>query len=53
VKPRKKNGTPLSDDELLAALDSAEQQALAKHGLNFVIDEYLPTKLKAVTKFLP
>ena len=31
----------------------AEQQALAKWGLNFVIDEYLPVKLKAVEKFLP
>ena len=31
----------------------AEQQALAKWGLNFVIDEYLPRKLKAAGKFLP
>jgi DNA topoisomerase VI subunit A len=31
----------------------AEQQALAKHGLNFVIDEYLPAKLKNPDKFLP
>ena len=31
----------------------AEQQALAKWGLNFVIDEYLPEKLKAANKFLP
>ena len=31
----------------------AEQQALAKWGLNFVIDEYLPRKLKQPTKFLP
>ncbi|MAE29648.1 MAG: DNA topoisomerase IV subunit A [Planctomycetota bacterium] len=31
----------------------AEQQALAKWGLNFVIDEYLPRKLKAKAKFLP
>lgn len=31
----------------------AEQQALAKHGLNYVIDEYLPQKLKATKKFLP
>jgi len=29
------------------------EQALAKHGLNFVIDEYLPTKLKEASKFLP
>ena len=31
----------------------AEQQSLAKWGLNFVIDEYLPKKLKNVGKFLP
>lgn len=31
----------------------AEQQALAKHGLNYVIDEYLPQKLKKPEKFLP
>jgi len=31
----------------------AEQQALAKHGLNYVIDTYLPRKLKQVAKFLP
>ncbi len=31
----------------------AEQQALAKWGLNFVIDDYLPRKLKAPGKFLP
>ncbi len=31
----------------------AEQQALAKWGLNFVVDEYLPKKLKEVDKFLP
>jgi DNA topoisomerase-6 subunit A len=31
----------------------AEQQALAKWGLNYVIDEYLPRKLKATAKFLP
>ena len=31
----------------------AEQQALAKWGLNYVIDEYLPQKLKRVSKFLP
>ena len=31
----------------------AEQQALAKWGLNFVIEEYLPHKLKNVNKFLP
>ncbi|MEO0481143.1 MAG: DNA topoisomerase IV subunit A [Planctomycetota bacterium] len=31
----------------------AEQQALAKWGLNFVIDEYLPRKLKNPKTFLP
>ena len=31
----------------------AEQQALAKWGLNFVIDEYLPRKLREPGKFLP
>jgi len=31
----------------------AEQQALAKHGLNYVIDEYLPNKLAEVGRFLP
>jgi len=31
----------------------AEQQALARWGLNYVIDEYLPKKLKATAKFLP
>ncbi len=30
-----------------------EQQALAKHGLEFVAREYLPAKLKAANKFLP
>jgi len=31
----------------------AEQQALAKHGLNYVIEEYLPRKLKNTKAFLP
>jgi DNA topoisomerase-6 subunit A len=31
----------------------AEQQALAKHGLNYVIDQYLPEKLAHPEKFLP
>ena len=30
-----------------------EQQAFAKHGLDFVVDEYLPSKLKNTKKFLP
>ncbi|MBW2980373.1 DNA topoisomerase IV subunit A [Candidatus Woesearchaeota archaeon] len=31
----------------------AEQQALAKHGLNFVISDYLPKKLKNPKNWLP
>jgi DNA topoisomerase-6 subunit A len=31
----------------------AEQQALAKHGLNYVIDHYLPEKLRRPQFFLP
>ena len=31
----------------------AEQQSLARWGLNYVIDEYLPNKLAATEKFLP
>jgi DNA topoisomerase-6 subunit A len=31
----------------------AEQQALAKHGLDYVIDTYLPEKLKHPERFLP
>ncbi len=31
----------------------AEQQALSLHGLNFVIEDYLPRKLKNPDKFLP
>ncbi|HLD00606.1 MAG TPA: DNA topoisomerase IV subunit A [Candidatus Nanoarchaeia archaeon] len=31
----------------------AEQQALAKHGLNFVIDKYLPDKIKDKRTWLP
>jgi DNA topoisomerase VI subunit A len=30
-----------------------EQQAFAKHGLDFVVTRYLPEKLKKVEKFLP
>jgi DNA topoisomerase VI subunit A len=33
--------------------ERVEQQALAAHGLNYVIDKYLPDKLKSVKKFLP
>ncbi len=38
---------------MLAMGVRAEQQALAKWGLNFVIDEYLPRKLAHPEKFLP
>jgi len=31
----------------------AEQQAFAAFDLNFVIREYLPSKLKKISKFLP
>jgi DNA topoisomerase-6 subunit A len=31
----------------------AEQQALAKWGLNYVIEEYLPQKLASPARFLP
>jgi DNA topoisomerase VI subunit A len=31
----------------------AEQQALAKHGLNYVIETYLPQKLRYAERFLP
>lgn len=31
----------------------AEQQSLAKHGLNYVIEKYLPQKLKKPNSFLP
>lgn len=39
--------------QLLKMNVRAEQQSLARWGLNYVIDEYLPNKLKAVDKFLP
>ncbi len=40
-------------NQLLKMKVRAEQQALAKWGLNYVIEEYLPQKLKAVKSFLP
>ena len=40
-------------NELLKMGVRAEQQALAKWGLNYVIEEYLPRKLSAPEKFLP
>ena len=30
-----------------------EQQAFAKWGLNYVMEKYLPDKMKATDKFLP
>ncbi|MEW6731776.1 MAG: DNA topoisomerase IV subunit A [Acidobacteriota bacterium] len=40
-------------DQLLDLKVRAEQQALAKWGLNFVIDRYLPEKLRDAKRFLP
>jgi DNA topoisomerase-6 subunit A len=40
-------------NELLKMGVRAEQQALAKWGLNFVIEEYLPRKLADTKNFLP
>lgn len=40
-------------EKMLKMGKRAEQQALAKWGLNFVIEEYLPYKLKNTKKFLP
>ncbi len=40
-------------EQMLAMGVRAEQQALAKHGLNYVIDEYLPRKLARPDLFLP
>ncbi len=40
-------------EQLLKMGVRAEQQALAKWGLNYVIDEYLPRKLADTAKFLP
>ena len=40
-------------EQMLSMKVRAEQQALAKWGLNYVIDEYLPRKLKKVEAFLP
>ena len=39
--------------QLLEMNVRAEQQALAKWGLNYVIDEYLPRKLEQTARFLP
>lgn len=40
-------------EQLLSMGVRAEQQALAKWGLNFVLEEYLPRKLKNIKGFLP
>ena len=40
-------------EQLLKMGVRAEQQAFAKFGLRFVMDEYLPRKLKEPKKFLP
>ncbi|HNW91830.1 MAG TPA: DNA topoisomerase IV subunit A [bacterium] len=40
-------------DKLMGMGVRAEQQALAKWGLNYVLDEYLPRKLREPGKFLP
>jgi DNA topoisomerase VI subunit A len=40
-------------EQLLSMGVRAEQQALAKWGLNFVIEDYLPRKLKDTKSFLP
>jgi DNA topoisomerase-6 subunit A len=40
-------------EQLLKMGVRAEQQALAKWGLNYVIDEYLPRKLEQTARFLP
>jgi DNA topoisomerase VI subunit A len=40
-------------NQLLKMGVRAEQQALAKHGLNYVLEKYLPQKLKKANSFLP
>jgi len=40
-------------EKMLAMGVRVEQQALAKHGLEFVARKYLPRKLRQVKKFLP
>ncbi len=40
-------------NEMLDMGERAEQQAFAKHSLNFVLETYLPEKLEARDKFLP
>ena len=54
-KKRAKSHTPWKKalQQLTKMEVRAEQQALAKHGLNYVIEEYLPWKLKNKSSFLP
>ena len=40
-------------EQLVSMGVRAEQQSLAMWGLNYVMDEYLPAKLKKVSQFLP
>jgi len=40
-------------NQMLKMGQRVEQQAFAKHGLDFVVNEYLPAKLKNPSKFLP
>lgn len=40
-------------EQLLKMGVRAEQQAFAKHDLNYVMDKYLPEKMKHAEKFLP
>jgi len=39
--------------KMLASGKRVEQQAFAKHGLDFVVTQYLPAKLRHPEKFLP
>jgi DNA topoisomerase-6 subunit A len=40
-------------NQMLKMGQRVEQQAFAKHGLDFVVNDYLPKKLKNTSKFLP
>ena len=40
-------------EKMLKMGQRVEQQAFAKHSLNFVIEHYLPEKLAQPGKFLP
>ncbi len=50
---KQSNEWQVAINQLLKMGVRAEQQALAKHGLNYVIEKYLPQKLKKVDSFLP